>query len=35
MAFTAAQIATGASYALATYDKKEPIDQIKIGRAHV
>lgn len=28
MAFTASQIATGASYALATYDKKEPIDQI-------
>lgn len=28
MPFTAAQIVTGANYALATYQKKEPIDQI-------
>lgn len=30
MPFTTAQIATGATYSLATYNKKEPIDQINI-----
>jgi len=30
MPFTAAQIATGANYSLATFQKKEPIDQINI-----
>jgi hypothetical protein len=30
MPFTSAQIATGANYALATYQKKEPIDQVNI-----
>lgn len=30
MPFTAAQIARGANYALATYQKKEPVDQINI-----
>jgi len=31
MAFTATQIATGAKYALATYAKNEPIDQISVA----
>jgi hypothetical protein len=30
MPFTAAQLITGANYSLATFDKKEPIDQINI-----
>lgn len=30
MPFTAAQLVTGANYSLATYQKKEPIDQINI-----
>lgn len=30
MPFTAAQLVTGANYSLATYDRKEPIDQINI-----
>ena len=30
MPFTAAQIARGATYALATYQKKEPLDQINV-----
>lgn len=33
MAFTAAQLVTGANYSLATYQKKDPIDQINIQHA--
>jgi hypothetical protein len=33
MPFTAAQLVTGANYSLATYQKKEPIDQINIQHA--